>query len=204
MTLASLLIFAGALAVAAGAPGPSIAALVARVLARGGREVLPFLAAMWLGEAVWLSLTVWGLSAIAQSFQPVFALIRWAGVAYLLVLAWKMWRAPAETEAGALPPHAPGWRMFGAGLAVTLGNPKIMLFYLALVPTIIDMTRMTVSGWAELTLTMTAVLIAVDLGWVTLASRARRLLKSRRAVRAANRGSAVVMAGAATLIAARG
>ena len=204
MTLTSLLIFAGALAVAAGAPGPSVAALVARVLARGGREVLPFLAAMWLGEALWLSLAVWGLSAIAQTFQPVFAAIRWAGVLYLLFLAWKMWRAPAGTETGTLPPRTSAWRMFGAGLAVTLGNPKIMLFYLALVPTIIDMARMTVPGWAELTLTMTAVLIAIDLAWVALAARARLLLKSRRAVRAANRGGAVVMAGAATLIATRG
>ena len=55
MDLASLAIFAGALIVAAGSPGPSIAALVARVLARGPRDVMPFLAAMWIGEAIWLS-----------------------------------------------------------------------------------------------------------------------------------------------------
>ena len=54
MDAASLAIFAGALIVAAGSPGPSIAALVARVIARGVRDVLPFLAAMWVGEAAWL------------------------------------------------------------------------------------------------------------------------------------------------------
>ncbi|WP_102226255.1 LysE family translocator [Acidimangrovimonas sediminis] len=204
MTLTSLLIFAAALAVAAGSPGPSIAALVARVLSRGARDVLPFLAAMWVGEAIWLSLAVWGLSAIAHGMQPLFAAIRWAGVAYLLYLAWKMWRAPAETDDAALPSRAEPWRMFAAGFAVTLGNPKIMLFYLALVPTILDLARLDVGGWAELTLTMTAVLIAVDLSWVLLASRARRLLRSPRAIRATNRGSAVVMAGAASLIAAKG
>jgi len=56
--LSSLLIFAGALLVAAGSPGPSIAALVARVLTNGYRDVLPFLAAMWIGEALWLLLAV--------------------------------------------------------------------------------------------------------------------------------------------------
>ena len=49
MELSSLAIFAAALLVAAGSPGPSIAALVARVLTRGVRDVLPFLAAMWIG-----------------------------------------------------------------------------------------------------------------------------------------------------------
>ena len=55
MTLSALLVFALTLLVAAGSPGPSIAALVARVLTSGVRDVLPFLAAMWLGEVLWLT-----------------------------------------------------------------------------------------------------------------------------------------------------
>lgn len=69
MTLASLAIFAGTLLIAAGSPGPSIAALIARVLTRGPRDVLPFLTAMWVGEAVWLSCAVLGLAAIAEAFH---------------------------------------------------------------------------------------------------------------------------------------
>ncbi|MXN63582.1 LysE family transporter [Stappia sp. GBMRC 2046] len=203
MDIAALLIFAGALIVAAGSPGPSIAALVARVLARGARDVLPFLAAMWIGEAIWLSLAVWGLSALAQSFQPVFAAIKWSGVAYLLYLAWKMWSAPANIEASGTPPKRGGLRMFAAGLAVTLGNPKIMVFYVALLPTIIDVASLTIAGWVELTATMVVVLIAIDLAWVFLAARLRVLLKSPAAMRIANRCSAGMMAGAATAIASR-
>ncbi len=90
-----LLVFAGALLVAAGSPGPSIAALVSRVLTRGFRDVLPFLAAMWLGEVLWLTLAVAGLAAIAETFHLLFVGIKWAGIAYLLYLAWKMWTAPA-------------------------------------------------------------------------------------------------------------
>jgi threonine/homoserine/homoserine lactone efflux protein len=94
------------------------------------------------------------------------------------------------------------WKMFGAGLAVTLGNPKIMVFYLALLPTIVDIAHVGMAGWVELSATMLLVLIAVDLAWALLAARARRLLASRRAVRIANRTGAVVMAGAAATIAA--
>ncbi len=203
MEYTSLLIFAGALLVAAGSPGPSIAALVARVISKGFRDVLPFLAAMWIGEGIWLSMAVFGLAFVAQSFHLAFVIVKWAGVAYLAYLAWKMWTAPVKLHDEALPRSDSALRLFAAGMAVTLGNPKIMMFYLALLPTIIDLDSVTLTGWAELTLTMAAVLIAIDLTWVLAASQARRLLKSSRALKIANRISASTMAGAAAAIAAR-
>ncbi|WP_340119301.1 LysE family translocator [Pelagibius sp. 7325] len=203
MEITALLIFAGALLVAAGSPGPSIAALVARVLAGGWRGVLPFIAAMWIGEAIWLTLAVWGLAAIAESLQLLFTIIKYLGVAYLAYLAWRMWTAPVAVDAEILPKARSAWRMFAAGMAVTLGNPKIMVFYLALLPAIIDLKGVTVVGWLELTATMVVVLAAIDLAWAGLAAQARRVLRSPRAVRAANRVSAGVMAGAAAAIATR-
>lgn len=203
MTLASLAIFAGALLIAAGSPGPSIAALIARVLTKGPKDVLPFLAAMWFGEMVWLSLAVLGLAAIAEAFHYVFVAIKWVGVAYLLYLAWKMWTAPADTTGGALPEAGSARKLFFAGLTVTLGNPKIMMFYVALLPTIVDINSVTLAGWAELVAVMLAVLVFVDLVWVLFAARARHFLRSSRAVRIANRTSAGLMAGAAAAIAAK-
>ena len=203
MSLTTLLIFAGALMMAAGSPGPSIAALVARVLSRGPKDVLPFLAAMWVGEGVWLTCAVLGLAAIAETFHVAFVAIKWLGVAYLLYLAWNMWFAPTDTGDEALPEARSGLKLFFAGLTVTLGNPKIMMFYVALLPAIIDLGSVTLAGWAELVATMFVVLVAIDLSWVCLAARARLFLKSPRAVRIANRLSAGTMAGAAAAIAAR-
>ncbi|MEI5678924.1 MULTISPECIES: LysE family translocator [unclassified Mesorhizobium] len=199
----SLLIFAGALLVAAGSPGPSVAALVARVISKGFRDVLPFLAAMWIGEAIWLSLAVFGLAVVAQSFHLAFVIVKWAGVAYLAYLAWKMWTAPVAVRDGEMPREDSPAKLFFAGMAVTLGNPKIMMFYLALLPTIIDLASVSVVGWVELTLTMAIVLVAIDIAWVIAAAQARRLLKSQRAMKIANRVSATTMAGAAAAIAAR-
>jgi threonine/homoserine/homoserine lactone efflux protein len=203
MSLMTLIVFAGALMMAAGSPGPSIAALVARVLSRGARDVLPFLAAMWIGEGIWLTCAVLGLAAIAETFHAAFVAIKWLGVAYLLYLAWKMWFAPVETGDSALPEARSGVKLFFAGLTVTLGNPKIMMFYVALLPAIIDLGAVTLVGWAELVVTMFVVLVAIDLAWVFLAARARLFLKSPRAVRIANRVSAGTMAGAAAAIATR-
>ena len=72
MTLSALVVFALALLVAAGSPGPSIAALVARVLTNGLRDVLPFLAAMWLGEVLWLTVAVTGLAVVAPTSTACF------------------------------------------------------------------------------------------------------------------------------------
>jgi threonine/homoserine/homoserine lactone efflux protein len=203
MSLASILVFAGALALAAGSPGPSIAAMVARVVSRGFRSVLPFLLAMWIGEAIWLACAVFGLAYMAQTFQHAFALVKYAGVAYLLFLAWKMWRAPVEAGTDAIPDRDSPLRLFLAGMAVTLGNPKIMVFYLALLPSIIDLGQVTVAGWLELTLVMMLVLVTVDLGWAAAAVQARRLVRSARVIRIANRFCASLLAGAAAAIAAR-
>lgn len=203
MAHSALIIFAGALVVAAGAPGPSVAALVARVLTSGWRAVLPFIAAMWLGEGLWLTCAAFGLAFLAGAFHLVFLAVKYLGVAYLVLLAWRMWRAPAAAGDAHLPKGS-GWRMFATGLAITLGNPKIMLFYLALLPSLIDLGRVNGLAWAELLATMLAVLMTVDFTWVTLAVQARRLMRSPRAMRACNRVSAGVMALAAAAIAARG
>ncbi|MET0484041.1 MAG: LysE family translocator [Aestuariivirgaceae bacterium] len=202
MSLSALSVFAAALIVAAGSPGPSIAAMIARVLTRGLKDVLPFLLAIWIGEAIWLTLAVAGMAAIGEQLGHLFVILRYAGAAYLLYLGYKMWFAPSELGGERLPGPQNPWKMFGAGLAVTLGNPKIMVFYLALLPTILDIGHVGMIGWSELLGTMLVVLIAVDLGWALLAARARRLLANRRAVLIANRTGAAVMAGAAATIAA--
>jgi threonine/homoserine/homoserine lactone efflux protein len=158
---------------------------------------------MWIGEAVWLTLAVFGLASLAQSFHLVFVAIKWLGVAYLLYLAWKMWIAPVAVGEEAMPERGSALRLFATGLAVTLGNPKIMMFYMALLPSIIDLTRLTLTGWGELVATMLAVLVAIDLAWVALAARARTLLRSPKAMRLTNRMSAGLMTGAAAGIASR-
>lgn len=201
MALSSLGVFALALIITAGSPGPSVAALVARVLTNGFRDVLPFLVAMWLGEALWLTCAVTGLAVLAHKFALAFLSLKFVGIAYLLFLAGKMWFAPAVVETGRLPSGQSPLRMFVAGLAVALGNPKIMVFYLALLPTLIDISHVGSLAWLELTLTTLSVLAIVDCAWALLAVRARKLLTSRRAVKIANRASATLMAGAAATIA---
>lgn len=204
METAALLVFAAALFLNAGSPGPSIAVLVSQVLTRGAGTVIPFVAAMWIGEAAWLAAAVAGLSVLAERLHLVFVVVKWAGLAYLLVLAVRMWRAPVATDgSGADAPQGSALARFGSGLALTLGNPKIMVFYVALLPSLLDVAHIGLAEWVLLTLVQVAVMAVTDLGWIVLAARVRGLFRSPRAMRLANRTSAVAMGGAAAVIATR-
>ena len=204
MDLAALLIFAAALFVAAVSPGPGIAAIVARVLGRGARGAPLFSAGMAFGDVVWLSAAIGGLAVLAQNFHTLFVTVKWIGVAYLVCLAWKLWTAPPRPVAIAAEEAVENPVMlFAAGLAVTLGNPKTMVFYMALLPSIIDLAAVTVLGFAELVAVTLAVLAVVFGFYIVLAARARRLLTSRHSLKLLNRFSAGAMMGAAGWVAGR-
>jgi threonine/homoserine/homoserine lactone efflux protein len=157
-----------------------------------------------VGDVVWLSFAVAGLAVLAQAFAGVFLAIKLAGAAYLLYLAWKLWTAPATVaDEAAAPREESRTRLFLGGLAVTMGNPKVMVFYLALLPNLIDLAHVGLAGYAELAVVAEAVLAVVFAGYILLAWRARRLFRSPRAMRFVNRGTGAVMAGAAVAVASR-
>ncbi|MDP8918670.1 MAG: LysE family translocator [Pseudomonadota bacterium] len=204
MDLTGLLVFATALFIAAASPGPGIAAIVARVLGRGPQGAVAFSIGVALGDVVWLTFAILGLAAIAQAFHGVFLAIKYAGAAYLLYIAYKLWTAPIEAldtkaETAAERPS----RLLLGGLALTLGNPKPIVFYLALLPTLLDLTQVTILGYAELVAATFAVLAVVFAIYIGLAARARRLFTSPKALRILNKSTGAVMAGAAAAIAAR-
>ena len=203
MELSSLLIFAAALFVAAASPGPATVALVARGLARGTSGAFAFMLGIAVGDVFWLCGAVLGLAVLAQTFGMVFTALRFAGAAYLLFLAWRLWTTPAGPEAAKLPETDKPSRLFAAGLILMLGNPKVMVFYLALLPNLIDLAGVTPLGLAELVVVTLAVVLCVDGTYVLTAARARLLFKNARALRWINRGSGAMMAGAAVAVAVR-
>lgn len=203
MEFITLATFAAALVLNAGTPGPSIAALVSRVITNGWRDIMPFLAAFWVGEVLWLTVSMAGLTALAERFYFGFQILRWGGILYLVYLAWKMWTTPPAEKSDELPKRQSPWSMFAGGMALTLGNPKLMVFYLALLPSLIGPQPFTLSTWAPIALTCFVVLMVVDCTWVVVANTARKFLQTPRAIRITNKISATAMGGAAVVIASR-
>lgn len=201
MNLVSLGAFASTVFIAALIPGPGIAAIVSRVLGRGTDGAAPFLFGMMLGDMVWVTMTMLGLAAIAQSFHELFLAIKYAGAAYLLYLAWRMWKSdPTVQTAATLPTQEHPARLLLAGFALNISNPKVIIFYLALLPAFFDLKHLSAGDYFAIIGTVFAVLAVVLGGYVLLASRARKFLRNARAQRLVNRGSGAVIAGAAVAI----
>jgi len=203
MTLTGLVVFGMIYAVAVASPGPGIAALVARVLARGLRGAPAFIAGFVAGDLVWFGVAATGLAVLAQTFEMLFIAIKYAGAGYLLFLAWKLWTAPVEAAGFAdARPERP-WRLFLGGLSVTLGNPKVIVFFMALLPTVVDLRRLDAAEFLQIAALIAVVLPAVLCCYALTAASARRLFTSPRAIRLVNRGTGTVMAGAAVALATR-
>ena len=204
MSLTGLLAFCAVYALAVATPGPGIAAIIARSLAHGWKGAPAFVAGFLVGDLVWFTIAATGLAALARTAAMLFVGIKWVGVAYLLYLAYKLWTAPAErVEVRDDDDRQHGWRAFMASLMLTMANPKAILFFVALLPTVVDLTTLNAVRFVEISLAIAIVLPAVLFAYVFLAARAREIFTTPRSVRRLNRGSGLAMAGAAVVVATR-
>lgn len=204
MTLAGFIAYCGALALAAAIPGPGVTALVARALGSGFRSSLFMSLGLILGDLVYLTAVVLGLALVAQTFGMVFLVVKWLGVAYLGWLAWTFWTSGVTAENVEARKGKDGFAASVlAGLTLTLGNPKTMIFYLAVTPTIVDLRTVTVGEYGVLALLTIVTLLVVLVPYLALAAKARWFLRTPRALKALNRTAATFMVGAAAAIAAR-
>lgn len=205
MSWYGLITFCIAYVVAVATPGPGVAAIIARGLARGSKGAPAFIAGFAVGDLCWFFAAALGLSALAESAHWAFVIVKYLGVAYLLFLAYKLWTSPPQSLGDAPQPlHGErAWRAFGGSLALTLGNPKAMIFFVALLPSVLPIDQMRRSDDLKVALAI-AVLQPLVLGsYVLIATRARRFLKNPNAVKMVNRGSGTLMAAAAVAVATR-
>lgn len=204
MSLSGLLIFAGVYFLAVASPGPGVAAVVARSLARGTQGAVAFIAGFLIGDLAWFTFAATGLAALAQTAHVVFVAVKYAGVAYLLYLAYRLWTAPvAAASAAPIDEGQTQWRLFLGSLALTMGNPKTMIFFLALLPTVVKLETLSIAGFLEIAATIGIVLPLVLGSYVLAAAHARKMFRSPRAVRNLNRGTGAALAGAAVVVATR-
>lgn len=192
-----------ALGVAAAIPGPGIAACVGKALGSGFRPAFYFMNGLVLGDLTYLTLAILGLSAIASVFGGFFTLVKFAGAAYLVWLAWSFWKAGIDPEKMEAKQGKGFWPSFIGGFSVTMGNPKTIIFYMALLPTVVDLQTVTFDRFAILAVLTVLVLYGVVTPYIVLASRARAFLRNPRALKILNRSAATAMLGAATFIVTR-
>lgn len=196
----SLFTYCAALGIAAAIPGPGVAGLVGQSLGAGFKASLFFLAGIALGDVVYLTIAVAGLAALVKVFSGTLLLLKLAGGAYLLYLAYKFWTSKAGLTRMDQIPTQSKTKTFFAGFSVTLGNPKTIIFYMSLLPTVVDLTQVGPGQWLVLSMATIAVLFATLTPYALLAARARGLMAQLTSLRRLNRIAACIIGATGTAI----
>ena len=141
-----------------------------------------------------------GLGALIAASSLAFAVVKWLGVAYLVWLGIKQWRAPARplVEADADATGVSARSLILRGWMINAVNPKGTVFLLAVVPQFLDLSRSLAPQYLVIAATLAVTDLVVMGGYTALAAKLLRLLKSPRQIQALNRtfGSLFVAAGA--------
>ncbi|MEO8526952.1 MAG: LysE family translocator [Caldimonas sp.] len=138
----SLGVFAATVFVVNATPGVDMMLTLTRTLRHGVRGGIAAALGVMSGCVVHALAAALGLAALLAASSAAFSLVKWVGAAYLLWLAWGMLRSALAGASGSVAPPAaerPGFAaMFRQGLLTNVLNPKVALFFLALLPQFID------------------------------------------------------------------
>ena len=198
----TLLVFALLSLGLAATPGPNMLYLVSRSLAQGTQAGMVSLIGCQVGSLVIMLCAAAGITAALFAIPYAWDVLRLGGAAYLLFLAWQCVRPGGQPIFAPRPmPREPASRLFAVGFATAALNPKVALFYMAVLPPFIDPARGDVflQGIA-LGAVQLAVAIVSDMALVLGAAGVARFLGTRPAWMAAQRW---VLGGALALLAAR-
>ena len=137
-----LLLFAATAVIMVITPGPNMIYLISRSVAQVPRAGIISLLGVVTAFLVHMTAAAAGLTALFMAVPLAYELLKYAGAAYLLYLAWQAVKPGARSplEPAPLPPDPPG-RLFRMGMLTCLLNPKAAVLYLSILPQFIDPDR---------------------------------------------------------------
>jgi threonine/homoserine/homoserine lactone efflux protein len=180
MTMNSYLAFLAVATVVVLVPGPDFAVVTRNTLTGGRRRGWATSVGVCTSNAVQGVAAAAGLGAVIVRSQPLFETVKWAGVCYLAWLAGQALRSAWRGEYAESAAAASVGRGFRQGFLSNITNPKVLVFYLAVLPQL----GTDPHAWelAVLALTHAVVSLAYLVALVAVIDRATAVL-SRRPVR---------------------
>ena len=204
MTLSpfDMLLYAGALFVLFLTPGPVWVALIARTLSGGFNAAWPLALGVVVGDVLWPFIAILGVTWIVGVYADFMLVLKWFAVAMFFVMGVLIIRYADKMISSDSRLTRPGmWAGFLAGLAVILGNPKAVLFYMGVLPGFFDLTNVTGLDIAAICVLSFIVPLLGNLILAGFVDRARGLLTSPKALRRTNIISGFLLIGVAVIIA---
>jgi threonine/homoserine/homoserine lactone efflux protein len=128
-----LIYFLGASAALTIAPGPDNIFVITQGITRGRKSAIVAALGMCSGVSVHTAMAAFGISAVFHSSLLAFNLVKYAGAAYLLYLAFMTLKGSTAVRFEQAPELPPG-AMFRRGFVMNVLNPKVAMFFLAFLP----------------------------------------------------------------------
>ncbi|ODP36020.1 LysE family translocator [Sphingomonas turrisvirgatae] len=143
MTLNTWWLYVTALFLICATPGPNMLHVMVQSIHHGARRSMISMTGLMTANIVCLLASAAGLGALLKASPALFDVLKYAGVAYLVWLGIKAWRAPVGShDASADRPAPPSFRaMYLTALGTGFSNPKLIIFAAALFPQFIDTAR---------------------------------------------------------------
>jgi len=201
MSLETWLAFTAASTILVLIPGPTILLVVSYALGQGWRTALPMAVGVALGDFTAMTLSMLGIGALLMASATLFTVLKWIGAAYLVWLGIKLFRAGGTLGAEPRRDAASATKMLAHAWLVTALNPKSITFFVAFLPQFLDRNG---DFWTQMLIFEATFLVLAfcnAFGYALVASRARSVFASERAIRVFNRtgGSLLIGAGVATV-----
>lgn len=189
-----LLLYAGALFILFMTPGPVWVALLARSLSGGFQAAWPLALGVVVGDVLWPLLAVLGVTWLVSEFAGFMDVLRWVAVVVFVVMGIALIRNADKTIGSDSRLTRPGmWAGFVAGLAVILGNPKAILFYMGVLPGFFDLTQVTALDIAAICFLSFLIPLLGNLILAASVDRVRNLMTSPGAIRRMNLTAGVLL-----------
>lgn len=201
MTIPSVIILFLVMLALAALPSASVALVVTRSATRGIRNGVAVTAGIVIGDLVFVSLAVLGMSVLADTMGAFFAIFKyvgggyliWTGIGLLRAKENKVIRSENSRDSSLLT-------SFASGLFLTLGDVKAILFYASLFPTFVDMTNLTITSIVGIVVITILTVGGVKLAYAFAAQRIVSKIRSARAQKIADMTAGGFMVGAGTYL----
>ena len=173
----------------------------ARALSGGFHAAWPLAMGVVVGDVMWSVLAVLGVSWIISVYGGFLELLKWVAAAIFLIMGALLIRHADKSIASDSRLTRPGmWAGFVAGLAVILGNPKAILFYMGMLPGFFDLSSLNWLDVAAIAFLSAIVPLIGNLMLGVFIDRARRLLSSPKALRRTNLTAGILLIGVGLVI----
>ena len=175
-------------------PGPGTLALLSISTSRGLASAIFFSVGMTLGDLSYLTIVIFSLNALADLIKPVTNAVQYFGACYLFYLGYSQWRAGKFNMDNNVSAQS-HLRELLSGFLLAGTNPKVMIFYLLVLPSLIDLNQVSLSYGLKIVAT---VAISLLLGLVVigvLGKKLRQLIRSQKMALRVNRIFGVIMIG---------